>query len=86
MDVGVREFKQHLSAYLERAARGERLRITDRGRRQALLRPLPCSAAIERGIAEGWIRPGEDRRPQAVQRTRSRRGVVELLREDRDGR
>lgn len=65
---------------------GERIRITDRGRPKALLSPIPSSAAIERGIAEGWIRPGEDRPPQAVQRTRSRRGVAELLREDRDGR
>jgi len=31
MDVGVHELKQHLSEYLERAARGEAIRVTDRG-------------------------------------------------------
>jgi prevent-host-death family protein len=57
MDVGVRELKQHLSRYLERAARGEAIRVTDRGVPKAILGPVPGSARLEEGIAGGWIAP-----------------------------
>lgn len=55
MDVGVRELKEHLSAYLDRAAAGEQIRVTDRGRPRVLIVPLPGGDGLERGIAEGWI-------------------------------
>lgn len=86
MDVGVRELKQRLSEYLERVARGEVIRVTDRGRPKALLTPIRGDDARERGIQEGWIQPGEDVTALAVRRARSRKRVLELLREDRDGR
>ncbi len=57
-DVGVRELKQHLSEYLDRAERGELVRVTDRGRPKALLGPLPGAARLEEGIAAGLITPG----------------------------
>ncbi len=57
-DVGVRELKQRLSEYLDRAERGEVLRVTDRGRPKAVLGPLPGRARIEEGVAEGWITAG----------------------------
>lgn len=56
MDVGIRELKAHLSEYVERAANGEVLRVTDRGRPRALVMPLPASDHVDRGLAEGWIR------------------------------
>jgi len=40
----VRELKQKLSEYLDRAERGEVLRVTDRGRPKAVLGPLPGRA------------------------------------------
>ncbi len=84
MDVGVRELKQNLSAYLERAARGESIRITDRGVPKAMLGPVPGAARLEEGIAKGWITPPESR--GAATRIRRARGVArtdETLAEDR---
>jgi len=57
MDIGVRELKRALSEYLDRAAKGERITVTNRGRPKALLTPLPGGDNVERGIAEGWITP-----------------------------
>lgn len=53
VDVGVRDLKQHLSEYLDRAERGELVRVTDRGWPKALLGPLPGRARVEEGIARG---------------------------------
>ena len=84
--VGVRELKAKLSEYLERAAGGETIVVTDRGRAKAELRGLSAEQRIEQGIREGWIRPG---RPGGVDVTRERprfKGkmtVEELIAEDR---
>ncbi len=53
MDVGVRELKQRLSAYLDRAERGEIIRVTDRGRPKAVLGPLPGRVRLEEGVSRG---------------------------------
>lgn len=82
-DVGVRELKQHLSEYLDRAERGELVRVTDRGRPKALLGPLPGRARIDEGIAAGWISPGSGARLRPVARVTSSRRVVDVLGEDR---
>ena len=84
-DVGVRELKQHLSAYLERAERGEILRVTDRGRPKALLGPLPGRARIDEGIADGWISPGSGEPLAPVTRRAGGRRVLDVLTEDRGG-
>jgi len=86
MDVGIREFKQRLSEYLDRVSRGEVIRITDRGRPKALLTGIRQEQAVARGISEGWLSPGDDVAPAPVRRVRSRKRALELLREDRDGR
>lgn len=86
MEVGVREFKQRLSEYLNRAARGEVVTITDRGRPKAVLTGIRQDQAVARGIREGWLTPGDERPPAAVHRVRASNGVLALLREDRDGR
>jgi prevent-host-death family protein len=82
-DVGVRELKQRLSEYLDRAERGELLRVTDRGRPKALLGPLPGRARVEQGMAEGWIRAGSGARLRSVRRVKSTGQVVDALAEDR---
>ena len=82
-DVGVRELKQHLSEYLERAARGESLTVTDRGRPKAILGPLPGRDRIEQGIAEGWITPGAGGPLPPVEPRRGRMSVADALAEDR---
>jgi prevent-host-death family protein len=84
-DVGVRELKQHLSEYLDRAERGESLTVTDRGRPKAVLGPLPGRARIEDGIAEGWITPGAGGPLEPVRRLRGEMSSLDALAEDRDG-
>jgi prevent-host-death family protein len=83
MDVGIRELKARLSEFVDRAARGETIRVTDRGRAKALLGPLP-SLHVDRGIEEGWIAPGGDEPPvRARRRFSAARSVAEVLEEDR---
>lgn len=82
-EVGIRELKQHLSEYLDRAERGELVRVTDRGRPKALLGPLPGQARVDAGIADGWITPGSGAKLTPVKRAKSRRRVLDVLVEDR---
>ena len=82
-DVGVRELKQRLSEYLDRAERGEMVRVTDRGRPKALLGPLPGRARIEDGVAQGWITPATASGLVEVRRWRSSRRVLDAIAEDR---
>ena len=54
MDVGVRELKQHLSDYLDRAERGQIITITERGRPKVQLVPLPGGGdRLADGIEQG---------------------------------
>jgi prevent-host-death family protein len=82
-DVGIRELKQHLSEYLDRAERGELLRVTDRGRPKALIGPVPGRARIEDGIRAGWITPGTGGRLGTVGRWSGARRILDVLAEDR---
>jgi prevent-host-death family protein len=85
MDVGVRELKQHLSAYLDRAASGESIRVTDRGVPKALLTPLPDVDRVEQGIAEGWITAPSGRGFERFQPRAASRAIADVLSEDREG-
>jgi len=82
-DVGIRELKQRLSEYLDRAERGEVLRITDRGRPKAVLGPVPGRARIEDGIRAGWITRGTGSALGPVHRAASPKRVLDVLAEDR---
>lgn len=82
MDVGVRELKAHLSEYLARAAAGEVITVTDRGRPTALLTPVP-GAQLDQGVEEGWITPAERRGLGPVRRQRSDRTTAAALADDR---
>ena len=82
-DVGVKEFKQHLSEYLDRAARGEHVLVTERGRPKALLGPLPGRARIDEGIEQGWIRPGSGDKLSPIRRVKSTGRIADSLAEDR---
>ena len=84
MDVGVRELKQHLSDYLERAARGETVTVTDRGVPKVQIVAVPGAASLQRGAEEGWLRLPLDPAPlQQVPRVRASRRTLEVLGEDR---
>lgn len=57
--VGIREMRQNLSRYAQRARRGESFVITDRGAEVAQLVPAPSRAsAIDRLVAERGARRG----------------------------
>jgi prevent-host-death family protein len=84
MDVAVRELKQNLSKYLERAARGETIRVTDRGKPKAVLGPIPDPFRLEEGIAAGWVTPARESPARRVRRARSGRRVADVLAEDRE--
>lgn len=85
MDVGVRELKERLSEYLERAARGEHLTVKERGRPKAVLGPLPGGDNVARGVAEGWITPPQTPGPvpRLPSRVRSRTPIADMIDEDR---
>lgn len=83
MNVGVRELKARLSEYLERAARGETILVTERGTAKAILGPLPSEARVQLGISEGWIRPGDGSLPTPAKRFKSTRSIAAVLDEDR---
>jgi prevent-host-death family protein len=53
--VGIRELKARLSEYLDRAAAGETIVVTHRGKAKAEIRSLPVEERIQQGIREGWI-------------------------------
>ena len=84
MNVGVRELKQHLSEYLDRAAAGETLQITDRGVPKVLIIPVPGVGRMQSGVEEGWLRAPQSTAPlAAVQRAPSERRIADVLLEDR---
>lgn len=57
--VGIREMRQNLSRYAQRARQGESFLITDRGDEVARLVPAPTRAsAIDRLVAERGARRG----------------------------
>jgi prevent-host-death family protein len=82
-DVGVRELKQRLSEYLDRAERGELVRVTDRGPPKALLAPLPGRSRVEERVAERRIVRGSGARLGDTRRWPARRRVLDALAEDR---
>lgn len=84
--VGIRELKAKLSHYLDRAAAGETIVVTDRGKAKAEIRTLSVDERIQQGIREGWITPARKPPPDRVipLRLKGRMTVEELLAEDRD--
>lgn len=83
MDVGVRELKEHLSEYIDRASRGEVIRVTDRGRARAVLAPLPDESRLDEGARAGWIRRGVATPPRPVVRQVAQVATSGALDEDR---
>ncbi|MHB8418551.1 MAG: type II toxin-antitoxin system Phd/YefM family antitoxin [Myxococcales bacterium] len=83
MDVGTRTLKEHLSEYLDRAARGEVIVVTDRGEPKAVLGPVPGKSNLKSGIAEKWIRPGNGEPARPARRFKASAPTTESLRDDR---
>ena len=85
MDVGIRELKARLSEYVERAAGGEVIRVTDRGTPRAVLMALPTQDNVTRGLEEGWVVRSVERAPGLVEPVRPVGGpsTADALDEDR---
>lgn len=83
MNVGIRELKAHLSEYVGKAAKGENIVVTDRGKPVAQLVGLGGSSMLDRGVAEGWITPPSRTRLAPAVRYPAPRGTTEVLDEDR---
>ena len=67
VSVGIRELKAHLSEYVEKAAQGESVVITLRGREVATIEPLdPDRATVNALVAAGKARWAGGR-PSGVQ-------------------
>lgn len=83
MTVGIRELKAKLSEYVSRAANGEQIVVTDRGRPVARLVGLEETSMIERGIEEGWVTPASRTHLAPAQRFSAPRSIADVLDEDR---
>ena len=83
MQVGIRELKAHLSEYVGKAAAGEHIVVTDRGRPVAQLSGLDNQSTLERGIDEGWITPARRSGLQRIARCSATRSTADVLDEDR---
>ena len=86
MEIGIRNLKEHLSEYLDRAAEGETIIVTDRGQAKAMLVPIPIRTHLEAGIAEGWVRAGNDDRPVQSRRFAGTTNSTIELDDDREDR
>ena len=60
--IGIRDLKAHLSAYVKSARDGERIVITDRGTVVAQIVPAEGDSALQRLIDEGIAMPPAHRR------------------------
>lgn len=83
MDVAVRELKAKLSAYLQRAAAGERITVTDRGRPIAVLGPPIGTVDLESAVEDGWLTRRTRSGLRPIRRQQPMRSVREVLDEDR---
>jgi prevent-host-death family protein len=65
--VGIREMRQNLSRYAQRARQGESFLITDRGQQVAQLTPAPERASVvDRLVADRGARRGQDNLPDVL--------------------
>lgn len=83
MDVAVRELKAKLSSYLQRAAAGERITVTDRGRPIATLGPVIDGVDLAVGVTEGWVTPASRSGLRPIRRAKASSSVMQSLAEDR---
>lgn len=57
--VGIRELRQNASAVIRRAAAGETIEVTDRGRPVARIVPIRAMSILDQMIAEGRATRGK---------------------------
>lgn len=82
MNVEIGQLKAHLSEYVAKAAGGEQIVVTDRGKPVAKLVGLRASM-LERGIAEGWTTPPARSGLTPAVYCRASLSTMEVIDEDR---
>jgi prevent-host-death family protein len=84
MIATLRESKAHLSALVEKAAQGEEVIITVRGKPKARLCPIPAPAPLARRDAKRWaMQLREARATYTVKARDSSSDILDELRGDR---
>ena len=61
MEVGIRDLRDNLSRYLERARAGEEVVVTDHGRAVARIVAFDVERPIDRLVREGRVTPAPSR-------------------------
>jgi len=83
MNVGIRELKAKLSRYVNEAADGATIVITDRGKPVARLTSINETSHFERGLDEGWIEPARRTKLTPAQPVAAPDAIASVLDEDR---
>lgn len=83
MQIGIRDLKARLSEIVDRAAAGETITVTERGKPKAMLSPIPGRARLDQAVAEGWVTPAPRPGLQPVRRHSASRRVLDVVAEDR---
>lgn len=84
MNIGIRELKQNLSEYLERAANGEMVVVTDRGVPKVLIVAIPGGGQLSIGVKEGWVTPpAKTGRLNSPLKLKAQRRSLDVINEDR---
>jgi len=83
MDVAVRELKAQLSAYLKRAAAGELITVTDRGRPIATIGPVLSAVDLDAAVEAGGVTPASSSGLRPVRRHAASSTVLASLAQDR---
>ena len=84
MEVGIRELKQQLSSFLDRAAAGEEVVVTERGKPKVRIVPVSTTGRLDEGVRDGWITAPTRTGPVGRSaRHRSERRILDVLDDDR---
>jgi prevent-host-death family protein len=84
-EVGIRELRDHLSAYVARAQAGSEVTVTDRGRPVARLVPHDRADRLQELVDRGLVRPPikPKRKASEIPRIRASGDVSSLVKEQR---
>jgi prevent-host-death family protein len=83
MEVGIRELRNNLSRYVDRARRGEEIVVTDHGRAIARILPIGGERTLDRLIASGLVTPAQKAKKKSGRPVKSAGPVSDLVADQR---
>ena len=83
MDVAIRDLKAKLSAYVKRAAAGELITVTDRGRPVATLGPPAGRVDLDDAASQEWLTRASRTGLEPIRGHQTAATVQQLIDEDR---